>query len=399
MTNTDQTPYTESHTLTLKKQAKRNLQTKVVESNLRTILESINIRSFNVRGWSLTERKEPLRKDSNIFRTWRQDSIYGTLTYEYEYSLFMRLDYSSLQTPTPGEFESILRQVNTRAGQAQYGKWTLTAVDDTEYTPNTGPSIADADAIGYARVDIPDDWSEHFAHLYGLTSHIERVRRALEAGQMSNWQNRYHCALVGPPGCGKSDICQSLKRALGDDAVMEFDATATTSAGALKELAERDVLPRIIVIEEIEKAPEDSMKFLLGVLDLRSTIRKVTARGRIERDTKLFAIATVNDVPLFQKLQAGALASRFANMIWFSRPSREQLRMILAREITRIEGDTTWIDPAIDYAESQTITDPRSVTAICLCGRDMLLTGEYQKMLSDTNRTERIAPKVTEVIE
>ena len=44
------------------------------------------------------------------------------------------------------------------------------------------------------------------------------------------------------------------------------------------------------------------------------------------------------------------------------------------------------MDPTLDYCEQQGITDPRQVTALCLCGREMLITGEYQKMLADTER-------------
>ena len=138
---------------------------------------------------------------------------------------------------------------------------------------------------------------------------------------------------------------------------------------------------------EIEKADEKTMSFLLGVLDLRSEIRKTTARQTIQRDTKLFAIATVNDVALFHKLQAGALSSRFTNTIFFKRPSRETLALILTREVSKVQGDPAWINPALDYCDEKGITDPREVIAICLCGQDMLVTGDYQKMLAETDES------------
>jgi MoxR-like ATPase len=244
------------------------------------------------------------------------------------------------------------------------------------------------DLIGYSDVNIPDDWDDSFQHLYGLDSHIQRVRTALEAGVNSGWRNRFHAALIGPPGCGKSDICESLKQALGEDAVMKLDATATTAAGAIKELSEREILPRVIVIEEIEKAPEASMSFLLGVLDQRSEIRKVTARQTVQRDTKLLAFATVNDVALFRKLQAGALASRFPNTIFFQRPTRETLALILTREVAKIEGNAEWIGPTLDYCADRDITDPRKVISLCLCGMDGWLDGTYAKMLDDTSEDE-----------
>jgi hypothetical protein len=290
--------------------------------------------------------------------------------------------------PGLNEFESILRTLHNRAGQPAFGKWALASVDGNTYiAPGDDDDISanvNADLIGYADVNIPEGWDSNFAHLFGRDAHVARIRMALEAAIMSHWSNRFHCALIGPPGCGKSDICGSLKRALGEDAVMEFDATATTAAGAIKELAEREILPRVLVVEEIEKADEKSLAFLLALCDLRGEIRKTTARATIQRDTKLLVIATVNNVELFQKLQAGALASRFANKIGFSRPSREQLAMILEREVSKIDGDSRWIKPALDYCEERDITDPRQVIALCLCGRDMLITGEYQEMLKDT---------------
>lgn len=60
--------------------------------------------------------------------------------------------------------------------------------------------------------------------------------------------------------------------------------------------------------------------------------------------------------------------------------------MILHREVTKAQGDYAWISPTLDYCLQQDITDPRTVTSICLCGRDMLVTGEYQKMLADTEQ-------------
>lgn len=374
---TTPTTYTENHTVTLTKDAKRNLQEKVINNNLRDLLNSVNNRAIRVRGWVVTERPDERN------RTWRQR--YGSET-EYRYELYLSVAFSREdgKKPESNELPALLRTISVRAGQPAFGRWTLAEVDDEPWKPGGDEDVTDADSIGYAQVDMPTDWDEFFAHLYGLDPHVSRIKRALEAGMLSEWNNRYHVALVGPPGCGKSDICQSMKRALGENAVMEFDATATTAAGAIAELSERDILPRVLIVEEIEKADEKSLSFLLSLMDLRSEIRKTTARGKIVRDTKLFVVATVNNVPLFEKLQAGALASRFSNMIGFQRPSRDQLAMILRREVGKVGGDERWIDPALDYCEEQNITDPRMVTSICLCGRDMLVDGSYQKMLSET---------------
>jgi hypothetical protein len=375
---------TETHTLVLYKPSKRALQEKVIDSNLKNLLVSVNTRAMSVRGWTLEAGNWDERHD----RAWKQEYAGWSEDAQYVYKLYLRVTFNSEKKPEPNEFNAICRTVATRALQPGFGKWTLQEVDSHPFEVSEEDEIDVG--IGYAPVDIPSDWESHFSHLFGLDDHIGRVLRALEAGMKSDWNNRYHCALVGPPGCGKSDICQSIKRALGEDAVLEFDATATTAAGAIKELSEREILPRILLVEEIEKADEKAMSFLLSVLDLRSQIRKTTARATIVRDTKLFAIATVNNVPLFQTLQAGALASRFSNTVYFQRPKRDQLKMILEREIKRLggEGDKRWINPALDYCEQEGISDPRSVSAICLCGREMLLDGSYQRMMRNTGQRE-----------
>ena len=386
--------YKEEHLLVLEKPALRNLQKKVIEKNINELLASVNTRAMSNRGWVLDKVDS-----AGIYpgQPWKQSKAPRNMDAEYLYELHLRLCYSREddRKPESGNLRSLLNTIYTRAIQIGFGKWELTTVDNEKYVKpgENGDSDAKNAFLGYADVVIPDDWDDNFSHLFGLDSHIARVKRAIEAAMLSNWSNRYHCALVGPPGCGKSDICQSLKRALGDDAVLEFDATATTAAGAIKELAERETLPRILLVEEIEKADEKSMSFLLAALDLRGEIRKTTARGNVQRDTKLLAIATVNDIPLFERLQAGALASRFANKLWFKRPSKEQLTLILKREIAKVEGGSNrWVKPTLDYClnRDNPITDPRAVTAICLCGREMLLNGEYQKMLEDTSPTESI---------
>jgi len=134
------------------------------------------------------------------------------------------------------------------------------------------------------------------------------------------------------------------------------------------------------------------LAWLLAALDIRGEIRKVTARANIQRDTKVFCIATVNNVKLFNQLMSGALASRFTRPIYFKRPSRETLAKILKREIDKVNGDEAWIEPALNYCETAInadgtagITDPRQVIAICLAGRDALLNGKYQQMLNDTS--------------
>lgn len=402
-TATEIQTYTETHSVVLSKSALRNLQEKVIRNNAENLVTSVCSKALQVRGWDI--RTEPI----SIVR-WEGERVSGPHPKgvfwkqlpspergaEYVYDLYFTVSYTRQdgRHPESNEFNAIVRTMASRASQAGFGRWNVVRVDEEPYKPveetTDGRIVLGDDALGYAQIELPeqDEWEDGFSHLFGLDAQIFRVRSAIEAGMVSHWNNRFHCALVGPPGCGKSDILQTLKRLLGEDAVLEFDATATTAAGAIKELSEREILPRVLLVEEIEKADEKTMSFLLSVLDLRATIRKTTARNTIVRDTKLFALATVNDVPLFEKLQAGALASRFSNMIYFERPSRELLTMILKREVRKIDGNEAWVAPAIDYCEEMGINDPRSAAAICLCGRDELLSGKYQQVMKQTTRKE-----------
>ena len=370
--------YTETHTLTFSKLSKRHLNVQAVATpNMEAVIASVSTKSLVVRGWSF---------EVGDFAEHATDVV--NFQFLNTYTITVTWSRQDDKRPDKYELASLARTFATRANQPATGKWQLSEIDGEEYIPmNEGEYVKTEDMLEYADVKLPanTEWNAAFDHLYGLDAHSSRVRRALELAVMSGWEMREHVALMGPPGCGKSDIARTVKRLLGDEAVLEFDATNMTQAGAVKELLEREILPRVIIIEEIEKANEDTLRFLLGMLDQRAEIRKVTARANIQRDTKCFAIVTVNNVDTFNKLNAGALGSRIANQVTFKRPGRDVLARILEREITKIGGDYAWIAPALDYCESIDEFDPRRVMAVCLCGREMLLDGTYQEMLRATS--------------
>lgn len=378
--------YNETHSIIFTKPAKRNLRDNVIEDNFTALFNSVLNKSMTVRGWNIQPDVRETEKSAGWFI--REDdeteSEYSYLFKAYATVSFTREDG---KTPNVDELASFVRTLHNRAGQPLYGKWMLAELDGKPYEVSDDDEVSGnitSEMIGYVDVDIPDEWDSFFAHLYGRNAHIGRIRGAIEAGIQSDFNNRFHCALVGPPGCGKSDICRSLQKALGEEAVMEYDATAMTGAGAIKDLAEREILPRILVVEEIEKADEKSLAFLLGLMDMRGEIRKTTARTKIQRDTKLLVIATVNNYEKFKGMNAGALESRFANKLGFGRPTREQLAMILTREVRKIQGNSDWIKPTLDYCEDHEITDPRQVISLALCGRDGWLDGSYPEMLAET---------------
>jgi hypothetical protein len=235
-------------------------------------------------------------------------------------------------------------------------------------------------------VQINMDRGNHFGHLFGLDDQIDLVLSSVEEYRRSEHNNRFHVCLFGSPACGKTEILRSLTRMVGQEAVMHFDATSTTAAGAKQLLIESANMPPILCIEEIEKADEQSLRWLLGVMDYRAEIRQVKFRtGMAVREVKLLCLATVNDLCLFNRMMDGALASRFSHKVNCPRPSREVLERILHREIDRNGGNPAWIKPALDYCVNEEKTnDPRRIITVCLCGRDQLLTGEYQKVLAAT---------------
>jgi hypothetical protein len=269
------------------------------------------------------------------------------------------------------------------------GNWFLAG----GYTP-TGPNLAvfnETDVIAEVTVDR----ANHFDHLYGLDAQIDVLLSSLQVAKETNYKKRFHTVLYGKPGCGKSEILRGVKHMVGEEGCIEFDGTQTTAAGAIATLMDAAIVPPLLIIEEIEKVPDAAFMWLLGALDGRAEIRKVTARGVSHRKVPFVCAATVNDLELFKSRHEGAMASRFAHKIYCPRPGAEILRRILIREIDSIGGKNAWIEPAIEYCmKEEKSSDPRRVIAVCLTGRDKLLTGEFQanlKACRDESDVEKLA--------
>lgn len=368
------------HIITLEKQAGRSLDDNKSEIQIQTMVDAANSPDRLKRGWR-TEFAE-----SNRNRRFRKigDKSNG---WTYRIDLSVTCQPSKLRSTLGAEFDNIVAIVDAKA-QLPANRWRVSAVDDSPYVPRAieAVSLDPNESIGYAPFELPDEeeWGMAFDGLYGLDDYTTIIRRSLEAAERSGWTQRVNILLYGPPACGKTELCKRVQKMLGSEAVLEFDATSTTMAGAQQMLSEREEMPRVLIVEEIEKAPEASLQWLLSVLDLRGEIRKTTARGSILKDVHMVGIATVNNLELFEKLAAGALSSRFALQLAFNRPTREILWRILDREIRRVGGDLRWIEPALDFAEDIELTDPRKIIAITVTGREKLLDGSYQSMIMRT---------------
>lgn len=381
-----------THTVVLSKGAQKQLQEDKINAQIAAIIQTVQTGARTARGWSISAKEHdkpwPQHGTQLFFKDYNRS---GAIEGEYLYKIVLNIECTpkTQRTTLDSEFATICNAIDSTASQPQRGKWRVTSVDSKPWSAVTAIEQNTSGDVGYAPLQMPDhdEFLSYFSHLYGLESHITIVESSIRRALTDNFQKRFHCALIGPPGCGKSDICQSLKKALGEESVLEFDATSTTMAGAQKELAEREELPRVIVIEEIEKIPVDSSAaWMLSVLDLRGEIRKTTARGNILKDTRMFAVATVNDEDRFLTMNSGALASRFMNKVHFKRPAREIMEKIILREIKSSNGNPAWAEPTLDYMEEAQIEDIREVIAIALCGADGLLDGSYQKHLRNVRR-------------
>lgn len=411
--------YIETHTLTLVKNAGRRLAEPGIKTNLDTIIAGSLTGARVSRGWSAeilyrsveetnefdTSRVDPLSEDRTFYTVKLVVDSASKDHLEYRADLELKVNTDRQRDSLPSELENLIRTI---AARGQYPKWSVEALDGQPYTIKassmaissvvTGGSaqLDAADAIGYAPLVVPQNWDAHFKHLYGVEDQIGMCKSALAAATSTGWAKRFHTKLIGPPGCGKSAILRAMKQAVGEEAVMEFDATATTQAGALEMLSEYEELPRVMIVEEIEKAPTDVFQFLLGLMDDRAEIRKVTARKKINRDTRVLVFATANDEEKLDAAMGGALSSRFANPIYFNRPDRSLLRKILEREVELFHGDESWIDPTLDLAEVMQIDDPRRIISMMMLGGNDLITGEYQRRLLTVGMPHKINDPDTE---
>jgi len=368
--------HTEQHVITFRRDMTRALQVRSYRTAVDLLIDGIATQSRRQAGWSF---------DEGIAGFVEVETDESPKRYEWQ----LHINYANAtRKPNGTEFASILFTLYGRAMKPAGGQWILTEVDGKPYAaPSEQDAVTlkiEADQIGYSDCELPADWDDHFSHLYGLDHHIARTKTAIRAAIASGFKNRFNTVLSGAPGCGKSDILLSMKRALGDDAVLSFDATSTTAAGLIKTLNELEIMPRIIIFEEIEKASPETLTPLLGIADQRGEINKTTARGEVQKSVKCLCFCTVNDYDLFARLQAGALESRFPNKVFFKRPPREISMRILRREIEKVDGDQEWAEPALDYCESHGITDVREMISICLCGAEGLLDGSFQKMMDET---------------
>lgn len=267
----------------------------------------------------------------------------------------------------------------------------------------------DAEVIEEDPGPINIDRGTFFDHLYDREAQVELLYSTIKAAVMSDFQSRFHAVLLGPPGCGKTDMLQSVRAMLGEDHVVLLNGPSTTKAGAEQLLLNTNRIKPFLLIEELEKMPPEQMQWLLGLLNERGEVRRTNARdGHMQRDARVLCIATVNNQEKFARLMDGALASRFGHEIYCPRPSSDVLQKIALREIAKVGGNPMWADPAVKYCvEIEKTYDPRRILTVCLSGGDELLEpgtpdpnaphedapGRYQQALMNNQRLRDEAAK------
>lgn len=277
--------------------------------------------------------------------------------------------------------------------------------------------------VTYAEVAYPTDELVKLAFngAFGIDDQIERVVNLMRTAIENDFTFRTHAVLLGKPGCGKSYTLELAKKMFFDpDAVLVIDGTAMTSAGIIELLKKIPTMPRFIFIEEIDKAEPGSVQVLLGLMDRHGEIRKTTYRDDIQRECRVCVFATANSLQKVQRMQEGALFSRFGgNFITYDRPTDEMLRSILNRELDELgeKGATCtapklakdgkkvancdkceeckrrlqWIKVTLEWChkwEGKLVADtldPRFVIDFCINGRDKLMNNKYLTMYENTS--------------
>ena len=306
---------------------------------------------------------------------------------------FASLQFNGKEGPTFELFKEKLKEVLITRFDPP---WLFSDSTSADHLPNEAdvpvtvpPVEANGNGKPVGTVNLDFDTSTTFQRIYGREPQIRRIMDALTLGVSTNWNKRKHTLLSGPPGCGKTELCLTLSRALGKEgeAWWWYDATSTTRAGALEQLMAASAIPPILFVEEIEKTQESALRWLLGLMDERGEIRRTNYRvGNEHKRIRSCVIATANNTQILQSMDGGALYSRFSNRISCPPPDREVVEKILRREAESLAiFNPQWIDSALEYGfDKLKIRDPRELINILLCGRDRLLTGEYQRDYSGT---------------
>jgi hypothetical protein len=225
--------YRADHNVEIHKHSQRRLNLPKMEAQIEKIIDRA-LKGRGNRGWTIkVENKSEL--DFPL-------ELRGQYTYKCKLRITCDNDRRG-DDAIQKDFDNIIKFISTAGALPE---WAIVFIDGKSIDERTKDTRI-VKSVGYVALDIPKEWPENFTHIYDRESQIEVLISCVQAGIDSNFSNRFHCALVGDPACGKTETLRALKNVVGEDAVLEYDATATTQAGAIQDLNERDELPRIIM--------------------------------------------------------------------------------------------------------------------------------------------------------
>src|SRR5215472_8787640 len=376
------------HVIVLAKYSKRALTPEVRDTHLATILATVANKRNAMLGWHIERRTENGKPIFEAINVGGRD-----LRNEAPFNAWMDSDVSE------AALENLVRNFNSADAVNSEYRWHVLSVDGTDYEGDVRDSDASSsvgsdikDLLAYADVTLPENWSDFFTTgknpVIGLDAHTSRMMRPLRVAIGTDWEERHNTLLVGVPACGKSELMRRLKRMVGNDAVLEVDATSTTAKGLQDILAERAIMPRVLLVEEIEKGSKELHEVLLSIMDTRGEIRKVTARGKIMQECRMVTVCTANDMEKFKDSASGAIASRTDNVINFQAASRDTMLTVVVNRMKNLglsdTKATQIVNKVLDYAEGTDMWDTRSLISLAQCGGEDWLNGEYQKELEAT---------------
>jgi len=336
--------------------------------------------------------------------------------------------------PDDPDYNQTLSLFATRLNQVKTGKtpkYYPYGLDGDEWKALDPRALMQARAnklegmVEYADVEMPSDEMLEVGMdgLFNLDNQIDMVVTALQRAIEGGFKFRDHQLLIGEPGCGKSETLSRIYNMLDamgfGSAVLKIDGTAMTSAGIIELLKNIPIMPRIMMVEELDKATNDAVAVFLGLMDKRGEVRKITYRDQFNRDGRMLVLATANSFEKIQRMQEGAVLSRFGNPVHYERVKEDGLRRILHRELNEQDlaicckpvitknkrGEEVqnecgnckeckrrnkWIDATLRWCKEHEgklvidTMDPRFVIKMCVAGQDKL-DGRYQRSLEATS--------------
>ncbi len=351
------------------------------------ILEKLSTNRLNP-----TKAKQQLRSIRNVNTEGVEGKISGRLkplittegTTNYRYSVKLTLNTSLLSADRANLVLDIAEKAARREAERQ--KWRITGEAPDETIKATAINTRPTWELPQFTQEV---YGNYFDGIIDREAHVRVIHESTEVYVESEGKIRNNTILFGEAGACKSSMFEAFTNWYNTNQPVErvhrIDAPTITKAGIenwILDRADNGELPEILYFEEIEKFSMDFLLSLGPCMDGQGVMSKLNARiGQKSKKVSTIFWMTCNDEKVVQNWHRGFIWSRCNNKLECHRPSRQQMENeILPKKVSQMKnGRTDWIKPACDFAyDVLQTTDPREIVSL-LCGRNRLLTGEYQK--------------------